>query len=203
MVFNVYRSLKNNRLDIRPYICFQLIERVVTYHEGVMFEEYTRFEGREDYVYFDDNYNIKCVTNIDDASVLCQADEPNVMLVKLVNEIREGSLKDKYEGILVIDFNALHNRAGHLLHYPNYRYKDLYIPLKIREYQDKAYYRAVELQRATKNALLFDEFYNMVRCYGWELTDDDHEYVYRLSNGMLEHLIQINRGRYKFKRIHK
>ena len=31
---------------------------------------------------------------------------------------------------------------------------------KIKEYQDKAYYRAVELQRAAKNALLFDEFYN-------------------------------------------
>lgn len=202
-MFLKYKQLKDNRLDIRPYICFQLIEKVVTYNEGVMFEEYTRFEGREDYVYFDDNLNINCVTNIDDASVLYQADEPNVMLVKLVNEIREGSLKDKYEGILVIDFNALHNRAGHLLHYPNYRYKDLYIPLKIREYQDNAYYRAVELQRAAKNELLIGEFYDMVRCYGWELTDDDHEYVYRLSNGMLEHLIQLNRGRYKFKRIHK
>lgn len=39
MVFNIYKSLKNNRLDIRPYICFQLIEKVVTYNEGVMFEE--------------------------------------------------------------------------------------------------------------------------------------------------------------------
>jgi hypothetical protein len=73
----------------------------------------------------------------------------------------------------------------------------------IREYQDKAYYRAVELQRAAKNELLSSEFYNMVRCYGWELTDDDNEYVYRLSNSMLEHLIQINRGRYKFKRLHR
>lgn len=199
----LYKTLKYNRLDIKPYICFQLIEKVVTYNEGVMFEEYTRFEGREDYVYFDDNYNIKCVTNIDDASVFCQADEPNVILIKLVNEIREGSLKGKYEGVLVIGFNALHERSGHLLHYPNYRYKDLYIPLTIKEYQDKAYYRAVELQRSAKNALLSDEFYNMVRCYGWELTDDDNEYVYRLSNGMLEHLIQINRGRNTFKRLHR
>lgn len=203
-MFLKYKQLKYNRLDIRPYICFQLIERVVTYNEGVMFEEYTRFEGREDYVYFDDdNHNIKCVTNIDDASVLCQDNEPNVMLIKLVDEIREGSLKGKYEGILVIDFNALHNRSGHLLHYPNYRYKDLYIPLKIKEYQDKAYYKAVELKREAKNTILSDEFYSMAKCYGWELTDDDNEYVYRLSNGMLEHLIRINRGRYTFKRLHR
>lgn len=203
-MFLQYKHLKNNRLDIRPYICFQLIERVVTYNEGEMFKEYTRFEGREDYVYFDDdNHNIKCVTNIDDASVLCQANEPNVMLVKLVNEIREGSLKDKYEGILVIDFNALHERSGHLLHYPNYRYKDLYIPLTIKEYQDKAYYKAVELKRLVKNAILTEEFYSMAKCYGWELTNDDNEYVYRLSNGMLEHLIQYNRGRNTFKRLHR
>ena len=202
-MFLKYKQLKNNRLDIRPYICFQLIEKVVTYNEGVMFEEYTIFEGREDYVYFDDNYNIKCVTNIDDASVLRQDNEPNVALIKLVNEIREGSLKGKYEGILVIDFNALHNRAGHLLHYPNYRYKDLYIPLTIKEYKDNAYRKAVELKREAKHTLLFGEFYNMARCYGWELTDDDNDYIYRLSNDMLEHLIQYNRGRYKFKRLHR
>lgn len=42
-MFLRYKQLKDNRLDIRPYICFQLIERVVTYNECVMFEEYTRF----------------------------------------------------------------------------------------------------------------------------------------------------------------
>lgn len=199
----LYKTLKNNRLDIRPYICFQLIEKVVTYNEGIMFEEYTRFKGREDYVYFDDNNNIKCVTNIDDASVLCQDDEPNIMLIKLVNEIREGSLKGKYEGVLVITFDALHEKTGHLLHYPNYRYKDLYIPLTIKEYQDKAYHKALELKGEAKNELLSGEFYNMVRCYGWELTDDDIDYINNLSNGMLEHLIQCNRGRNTFKRLHR
>lgn len=198
----LYRTLKHNILDIRPYICFQLIEKVVTYNKGDIFEEYTRFKGNQKYVQFNDK-KIILVDDIDDASVFCQNDEPNIILIKLVNEIKEGSLKDKYEGVLVIDFNALHKRSGHLLHYPNYRYEDSYIPLTIKEYQDKAYYKAVELQRAAKHELLSTEFYNMGKCYGWELTDDDNDYIYRLSNGALEHLIQYNRGRYEFKRLHR
>lgn len=201
-MFLQYKKLKNNRLDIRPYICFQLIEKVKTYHEGIIFGEYTRFKGREDYVYFDDNYNIKCVTNIDDASVLCQDDEPNDMLTKLVNEIKEGSLKNKYEGILVINFNALHNPSSHLLHYPNYRYKDSYIPLTINEYKDAAYYKAIDLKNDTLHDMLIKELYCMKDMYGWDFTHEDEYYIEYLNIHSLKHLIEYNRGSYKFRRIH-
>lgn len=40
-----YSVIKSNTLDIKRYVSFRIIEEVVVYNKGQIFNEYTRFQS--------------------------------------------------------------------------------------------------------------------------------------------------------------
>lgn len=201
MFLRNYELLKKDYFDIQCYICFQLIESVKTYNEGVPFEEYTRFSGEEPYVIFNDK-EIKLSNNIDDATVFNANDSPNAYLDYLVNEIKDGSLKGKYEGVVVIEFDELHHKSTILLHYPNFRYhqNNYTIPIKlvsVDKYSD-AYHRAIKRKYRKLRDDLEEELFCYIECRGWKLTPQEDYFIREASYGQLERLMRINRGRNNF-----
>ena len=71
-----YNTIKSNTLDIKRYISFRIIEEVVVYNRGQIFDEYTRFRGSELFVQWNNKDDIKLVNNEDDASVFSNDDNP-------------------------------------------------------------------------------------------------------------------------------
>lgn len=201
MFLRNYELLKKDYLDVQCYICFQLIEKVNIYNEGIPFEEYTRFSGKELYVIFNDK-EIKLSNNINDATVFNTNDSPNAYLDYLVNEIKNGSLKGKYEGVVVIDFDELHRKSSELLHYPNYRYyKNNYtIPIKLVSVDkySEAYHKAIKRKYCKLRDNLEEELFCYIECRGWELTPEQDYFIREASYEKLERLLRINRGRNNF-----
>lgn len=187
-----YKTIKDDYKNIKRCVSFKLIEKVVVYNQGMIFEEYTRFEGDESYVIYDDG-KITLTHNEDDATVFTSDNEGQVAFLNIINKIKSGEIK--YEGILVTEYNELHKRSSEVLQYPNRHYSDLIQPISIYKGESITKYEA---QSRRSRLLVMDvdnELMSYINSRGWKLSDDELSYINTLNYHMLKHLLEINRGR--------
>lgn len=187
-----YKTIKDDYKNIKRCVSFKLIEKVVVYNQGKIFEEYTRFEGFERYVIYDDG-KITLTRNEDDATVFTSDDKGQVAFLNIINKIKSGELR--YEGILVTEYDELHNRSSEVLQYPNRHYSDNIQPISIYQGESIPKYEA---QQRRSRLLVMDmdnELMNYINSRGWKLSDDELSYINTLNYHMLKHLLEINRGR--------
>ena len=187
-----YRIIKEDYKNIKRCISFKLIEEVVIYNQGKIFEEYTRFKGDESYVIYDDG-KITLTHNEDDATVFTSNDKGQVAFLSIINKIKSGELR--YEGILVIEYNELHTRSSEVLQYPNEYYRDLIQPIKIYDGESIEKEKARERRHYCLCEDAYDALIGYIESRGWKLSDDEISYLNTLDYPMLEHLLRINRGR--------
>ena len=124
-----YSIIKSNVLDIKRYISFRIIEEVVVYNRGQIFDEYTRFRGSELFVQWNNKDDYRLVDNEDDASVFSKDDNPQGVYLLLIDKLKSGEIKG--EGIQVIEYDELHKRSSEVLQYPNNHYSDGIQPISI------------------------------------------------------------------------
>ena len=187
-----YKTIKNDYKNIKRCVSFKLIEEIVVYNKGVIFEEFTRFKGDESYVIYDDG-KITLTHNEDDATVFTSDNEGQVAFLSIINKIKSGEIK--YEGILVIEYNELHTRSSEVLQYPNEYYRDLIQPIKIYDGESIEKAKARERQHYCLCEDAYDALIGYIESKGWKLSDDEISYLNTLDYPMLEHLLRINRGR--------
>lgn len=187
-----YKTIKNDYKNIKRCVSFKLIEEIVVYNKGVIFEEFTRFKGDESYVIYDDG-KISLTHNEDDATVFTSNDKGQVAFLSIINKIKSGEIK--YEGILVIEYNELHTRSSEVLQYPNEYYSDLIQPIKIYDGESIEKAKARERRHYCLCEDAYDALIGYIESRGWKLSDDEISYLNTLDYPMLEHLLRINRGR--------
>ena len=138
-----YSVIKYNTLDIKRYISFRIIEEVIVYNKGQIFDEYTRFRGSELFVQWHNKDDIKLVNNEDDASVFSKEDNPQGVYLLLIDKLKSGEIKG--EGIQVIEYDELHNRSSEVLQYPNNHYPGGIQPISIYDGKySRTWHEAVE-----------------------------------------------------------
>ena len=187
-----YNTIKDDYKNIKRCVSFKLIEKVVVYNEGQAFNEYTRFEGDESYVIYNDG-EITTTHEENDATVFLSNDEAQVAFLNIIKKLRSKELK--YDGILVIEYDELHKRSSECLQFPNRYYRDLIQPISIYDGYSVAKEKAQERRFRRLCADAYYELMSYIECKGWELTDDEIYYINTLDYRMLKHLLEINRGR--------
>ena len=189
-----YSIIKSNRLDIKRYISFRIIEEVVVYNRGQIFGEYTRFRGSELFVQWNSKDDIRLVNNEDDASVFSKEDNPQGVYLLLIDKLKSGEIKG--EGIQVIEYDELHHRSSEVLQYPNNYYPDGIQPISI--YDGKysiTWHKAVEQKNRELKHIAYCEFLNYVETRGWKIKNEDWYYIDNLDAMGLRYLLEKNRGR--------
>ena len=187
-----YSIIKDDYKNIKRCVSFKLIEKVVVYNEGEFFNEYTRFEGDESYVIYNDG-EITTTNEENDATVFLSNNEAQVAFLNIIKKIRSKELK--YDGILVIEYDELHKRSSECLQFPNRHYKDLIQPISMYDGYSVAKEKAQERRSMCLCEDAYYELMSYIECNGWELTDDEISYINTLDYRMLNHLLKINRGR--------
>jgi hypothetical protein len=190
-----YGIIKDYYGNIKRCVSFKLIETITDYNKGQIFNEYTRFYGDESYVIYDDG-NIELTHNEDDATVFFSDNEAQVAFLQIIDKIKSGEIK--YDGIQVIEYDELHNRSSEVLQYPNHHYRDLIQPISMYKGESSAKYKAREKRSEHKQEIMYCNLINYIKINGWELTDEDINYINTLNYHQLEHLLMINRGRNNF-----
>lgn len=189
-----YCDIKYNTLDIKRYISFRIIEEVVVYNEGQIFDEYVRFRGSELFVQWNNSDNIKLVNNEDDASVFSNEDNPQGVYLNLIDKLKNGEIKG--EGIQVIEYDELHNRSSEVLQYPNNHYSDGIQPISIYDGKySRTWHEAVERKNIKLIDIAYREFLDYVESRGWKIKNEDWYYINNLDASGLRHLLRNNRGR--------
>lgn len=189
-----YSIIKYNRLDIKRYISFRIIEEVIIYNKGQIFDEYTRFRGSQLFVQWHNKDDVKLVNNEDDASVFSTEDNPQGIYLLLIDKLKSGEIKG--EGIQVIEYDELHNRSSEVLQYPNNHYPDGIQPISIYDGKySKTWREAVERKNSELRHIAYCEFLNYVETRGWNIKNEDLHYIYKLDAYGLRHLLEKNRGR--------
>lgn len=189
-----YSVIKSNTLDIKRYISFRIIEEVVVYNNGKIFEEYVRFRGSQLFVQWHNKDDIKLVNNEDDASVFSKENDPQSVYIILIDKLKSGEIKG--EGIQVIEYDELHNRSSEVLQYPNNHYSDGIQPISIYDGKySRTWHEAVERKNRELRHIAYCEFLNYVESRGWKIKNEDWYYIDTLNTHGLRHLLEINRGR--------
>lgn len=189
-----YSFIKNNRLDIKRYISFRIIEEVVVYNEGQIFDEYVRFRGSQLFVQWNNKDGIKLVDNEDDASVFSNEDNPQGVYLLLIDKLKSSEIKG--EGIQVIEYDELHNRSSEVLQYPNNHYSDGIQPISIFDGKySKTWRKAVERKNRELRSIAFYQFLYYAESRGWKIKNEDWYYIDNLDASGLRHLLEKNRGR--------
>ena len=193
-----YGDIKYNHKNIKRCVSFKLIEEVIVYNKGEIYNEYTRFKGDQSYVIFD-NGKITLTHNEDDATIffddknIITIDDAQSAFIYIVNKLKSGEIK--YDGILVIEYNELHTRSSEVLQYPNECYPDLIQPIKIYDGNSIEKEKAKERRHFCLCVDAYNALIEYIDCRGWKLSDDELSYINTLDYPMLEHLLRINRGR--------
>ena len=189
-----YSTLKSNILDIKRYISFRIIEEVIVYNRGQIFDEYTRFRGSQLFVQWHNKDDIKLVNNEDDASVFSKEDNPQDVYLLLIDKLKSGEIKG--EGIQVIEYDELHNRSSEILQYPNNHYSDGIQPISIYDGKySRTWHKAVERRDRELRSIAYCEFLNYVESRGWKIKNEDWYYINNLGTSGLRYLLEKNRGR--------
>lgn len=189
-----YSFIKNNKLDIKRYISFRIIEEVVVYNEGQIFDEYVRFRGSQLFVQWNNKDDIKLVNNEDDASVFSNEDNPQGVYLLLIDKLKSGEIKG--EGIQVIEYDELHNRSSEVLQYPNNHYSDGIQPISIFDGKySRTWHKAVEQKNIELRSISFNRFIDYIESRGWKIKNEDWYYINNLDASGLRHLLEKNRGR--------
>ena len=189
-----YSFIKNNKLDIKRHISFRIIEEVVVYNEGQIFDEYVRFCGSQLFVQWNNKDDIKLVDNEDDASVFSKEDNPQGVYLILIDKLKSGEIKG--EGIQVIEYDELHNRSSEVLQYPNNHYSDGIQPISIYDGKySRTWHKAVELKNRELRSIAFYQFLYYAESRGWKIKNEDWYYINNLDASGLRHLLEKNRGR--------
>ena len=189
-----YGTIKYNALDIKRYISFKIIEEVVVYNKGQIFDEYTRFRGSELFVQWDGRDGIKLVNNEDDASVFSNENNPQGVYLWLIDKLKSGEIKG--EGIQVIEYDELHNRSSEVLQYPNNHYPDGIQPISIYDGKySRTWHEALERKNRELRHIAFCDFLNYVESRGWKIKNEDWHYIDNLDASGLRYLLEKNRGR--------
>lgn len=189
-----YSIIKSNRLDIKRYISFRIIEEVVVYNRGQIFDEYTRFRGSELFVQWNSKDDIRLVNNEDDASVFSKEDNPQGVYLLLIDKLKSGEIKG--EGIQVIEYDELHNRSSEVLQYPNNHYLDGIQPISIYDGKySRTWREAVERKNRELRHIAYCDFLNYVESRGWKIKNEDWYYIDNLDASGLRYLLEKNRGR--------
>ena len=160
-----YSGIKSNTLDIKRYISFRIIEEVVVYNKGQIFDEYVRFRGSELFVQWNNKDDVKLVDNENDASVFSNEDNPQGVYLLLIDKLKSSEIKG--EGIQVIEYDELHNRSSEVLQYPNNHYSDGIQPISI--YDGKysvTWHKAVERKNRELRHIAYREFLDYVEIRG-------------------------------------
>lgn len=190
-----YSVVKEDRKNIKRYVSFKIIERVVVYNKGVFFNEYTRFEGSELFVIYEDG-NITLTNDENEASVFFETDNPQGVYLNIIDKLKNKEIHG--EGIQVIEYNELHGHSSEVLHYPNHYYSDLIQPISIY----KGYSIELEKAREQRSQILhyeaYDNLVDYINCRGWELSAEDWDYINISPTARLERLLLTNRGRNNF-----
>lgn len=190
-----YNQIKSNIKNIQRCVSFKLIEQVIVYNKGEFLNEYTRFYGNEEYVIYNDG-NIITTSDENKATVFFSDDKAQSVYLSIIEKIKSKELK--YDGILVIEYNELHNRSSEVLHYPNHHYVDLIQPISIYKGNSNTKEKAIKRRNTRLKENLYEDFLNYVNSKGWQLTDDDLYYINLLDNDGLQHLLNINRCKNNF-----
>jgi len=189
-----YSAIKSNTLDIKRYISFRIIEEVVVYNKGQIFDEYVRFRGSQLFVQWDNRDNIKLVDNEDDASVFSKEDNPQGVYLLLIDKLKNGEIKG--EGIQVIEYDELHNRSSEILQYPNNHYPCGIQPISIYDGKySRTWHEAVELMNKELRSIAYREFLDYVESRGWKIKNEDWYYINNLDASGLQDLLLKNRCR--------
>lgn len=189
-----YSTIKANALDIKRYISFKIIEEVVVYNKGQIFNEYARFRGSQLFVQWNNRDDIKLVNNEDDASVFSKDDNPQGVYLWLIDKLKSGEIKG--EGIQVIEYDELHNRSSEVLQYPNNHYSDGIQPISIYDGKySSTWHKAVERKNREIRHIAYCDFLNYVESRGWKIKNEDWYYINNLDASGLRYLLEKNRGR--------
>ena len=189
-----YGTIKYNALDIKRYISFKIIEEVVVYNKGQIFDEYTRFRGSELFVQWDGGDDIKLVNNEDDASVFSNENNPQGVYLWLIDKLKSGEIKG--EGIQVIEYDELHNRSSEVLQYPNNHYPGGIQPISIYDGKySRTWHEALERKNRELRHIAFCDFLDYVESRGWKIKNEDWPYIDNLDASGLRCLLEKNRGR--------
>ena len=189
-----YSVIKYNTLDIKRYISFRIIEEVIVYNKGQIFDEYTRFRGSELFVQWHNKDDIKLVNNEDDASVFSKEDNPQGVYLLLIDKLKSGEIKG--EGIQVIEYDELHNRSSEVLQYPNNHYPGGIQPISIYDGKySRTWREAVDRKNRELRYIAYRDFLDYVENRGWKIKNEDWYYIDNLDASGLRHLLEKNRGR--------
>lgn len=189
-----YGVIKYNTLDIKRYISFKIIEEVIVYNKGQIFDEYTRFRGSELFVQWNNRDDYRLVDNEDDASVFSKENNPQGVYLLLIDKLKSGEIKG--EGIQVIEYDELHNRSSEVLQYPNNHYSDGIQPISIYDGKySRTWHEAVERKNRALRYIAYREFLDYVESRGWKIKNEDWYYIHNLDAYGLRHLLEKNRGR--------
>lgn len=180
-----YSTIKSNTLDIKRYISFRIIEEVVVYNRGQIFDEYTRFRGSELFVQWNSKDDIRLVNN---------EDNPQGVYLLLIDKLKSGEIKG--EGIQVIEYDELHKRSSEVLQYPNNHYSDGIQPISIYDGKySRTWCEAVERRNRELRSIAYCKFLDYVESRGWKIKNEDWYYIDNLDASGLRYLLEKNRGR--------
>lgn len=192
-----YSTVKKDKRNLKRYISFRIIEKIVDYNVGKPFQEYSRFYGSELFVIYEDG-KVALTANEDDASVFFESDNPQEVYLDIISKLKNGEING--DGVQVIEYNELHGRSSEVLQYPNRHYSDLIQPISIYNSHSKELEKARERRSEDVYCEAYRELVDYICCRGWELSADDWEYINIADTHRLRHLLMINRGRNNFKR---
>lgn len=192
-----YSTVKKDKRNLKRYISFRIIEKIVDYNVGKAFQEYSRFYGSELFVIYEDS-KVALTANEDDASVFFESDNPQEVYLDIISKLKNGEING--DGVQVIEYNELHGRSSEVLQYPNRHYSDLIQPISIYNGHSKELEKARERRSEDVYCEAYRELVDYICCRGWELSADDWEYINIANTNRLRHLLMINRGRNNFKR---
>ena len=190
-----YKDIKYDYKNTQRCVSFKLIEKVKVYNEGMMLAEYTRFYGDKMYVIYDDEGNIQGTYDENEATVFFSDEEAQNVYLQIIDKIKSNEIE--YDGILVIEYNELHECSWEVLHYPNRNYSDSIQPISIYKGLSIAKHKAQERCSKYTQKQMYDELIGYIESRGWKLTNDDIDYLNTLNYDSLENILRKNRGRNK------
>lgn len=192
-----YSTIKKDNKNTRRYVCFKIIEKIVVYNQGEPFKEYTRFYGDQLYVIYE-NGKVTLTTNENDASIFFDSDNPNNVYLDLIDKLKTKKING--DGIQVIEYNELHNISSEILHYPNRNYPDLIQPISIYNGHSQARTKSYERRNIELRLEYYERLVSYINIHGWELNNDDWNYINNASKEQLKILLDLNKGRNNFYR---
>lgn len=190
-----YSVVKEDRKNIKRYVGFKIIERVVVYNKGEFFKEYTRFEGDELSVIYEDG-SITLTNDENEASVFFETDNPQGVYLNIIGKLKNKEIRG--EGIQVIEYNELHGHSSEVLQYPNHHYSDLIQPISIYKGYSIELEKAHERRSQICHYEAYDNLVDYINSRGWELSAEDWDYINISPTSRLERLLLTNRGRNEF-----